>query len=82
MRRLTEKLTWNTIKYQKDILTDDENYLDTQHIKRILWYLAVLISNSLKIGLKSLKFGPKWQYLYFKPILSAIFVTIATVKLK
>ena len=36
----------------KDILTDGENYLDTQHIKRILWYLAVLISNSLKIGLQ------------------------------
>ena len=31
---------------------------------------------------QSLKFGPKWQCLYFKPILSAIFVTIATVKVK
>ena len=29
---------------------------------------------------KSLKFGPKWQFFYFKPILSAIFVTIAMVK--
>ena len=28
---------------------------------------------------KSLKFGPKWQLLYFKLILSAIFVTIAPI---
>ena len=27
-------------------------------------------------------FGPKWQILCLKPILSAIFVTIATVKFK
>ena len=26
--------------------TDDENYHGTQHIKRIFWYLAVLISIS------------------------------------
>ena len=32
----------------------------------------MLISNILKI----------WQFLYFKPILAAIFVTIATVKVK
>ena len=31
---------------------------------------------------KPLKFGPKWQFLYLKPILSAIFVTIATIKIK
>ena len=31
---------------------------------------------------QSLKFGPKWWFLYFKPILSAIFVTIATFKVK
>ena len=31
---------------------------------------------------KSLKFGPKWQFLCFKPVLSAIFVNIATVKFK
>ena len=29
----------------KDILTADENYHGTQHIKKILWYLAVPISN-------------------------------------
>ena len=29
-----------------------------------------------------LKFGPKWQFLMFKPILVAIFVTIATLKVK
>ena len=31
---------------------------------------------------EGLKFGPKWQFLCFKPILLAIFVTIATVKFK
>ena len=31
---------------------------------------------------KSLKFDLKWQFLYFKPILSAILVTIATGKSK
>ena len=32
LRNLTEKLTKSTRKYQKDILTDDENYHGTQHI--------------------------------------------------
>ena len=47
---LTDKLTSGTSKYQNDILTDDENYHDTQHIflKKLFWYLAVLITNSLK----------------------------------
>ena len=31
---------------------------------------------------KSLKFGQKWQFLYCKPFLSAILVTIATGKSK
>ena len=31
---------------------------------------------------KSLKFGLKWQFLYLKPILSAILVTLATGKSK
>ena len=48
LRGLTEKLTWSTSKYQNDILTEDENYHGTQHIKRSFWYLAVLISNFLK----------------------------------
>ena len=30
-------------KYQKDILTADENYQGTQHIKRIFWYLHVAV---------------------------------------
>ena len=30
---LTEKLTWSTSKYQKDILTDGENYHGTRYIK-------------------------------------------------
>ena len=60
----------------------DENYHGTQHIKRISWYLAVLISNSLKPVSKIFKVGPKWQFLCFKPILLAIFAAITTVKLK
>ena len=28
------------------------------------------------------KFAPKWSFSYFQPILAAIFVTIATVKVK
>ena len=39
----------------------------------LCWYLILKKSVS-----KSLKFGLKWQFLYFKPILSAILVTIAT----
>ena len=29
-----------------------------------------------------LKFAPKWSFSYFQPILAAIFVTIATVKIE
>ena len=32
LRRLTDQLTNNTSKYQKYILTDDENYYGTQQI--------------------------------------------------
>ena len=39
----------------------------------LCWYLILKTSVS-----KSLKFGLKWQFLCFKPILSAILVTIAT----
>ena len=35
MRGLTEKLTYSTSKYQKDIFIEDENYHGTQHIERI-----------------------------------------------
>ena len=31
---------------------------------------------------QSIQFGPKWQFFCLKPILFAIFVTIATVKVK
>ena len=47
----------------------------------MLWYLAVLVFNSIKSVSKSLKFCPKWQYLYFKPFLAAFFVTMSPVKL-
>ena len=37
----------------------------------------------MKVSLhQSLKLGPKWLFLYFKPILVANFVTIATTKVK
>ena len=51
-------------------------------LKGFFWYLAVLSNFSKNKVSKSLKFGPKWQFLYFKPTLLAIFVTIAMVKLK
>ena len=77
LRHLTEKITKSTSKYHKDILTDDENYHDTQQIKhyfgvKVCCYLILktLVSQSLQIGQKLL-------FLYFKPILLAIFVTIA-----
>ena len=43
----------------------------------LCWYLILKKSVS-----KSLKFGLKWQFLYFEPILLAILVTIATDKVK
>ena len=57
----------------KNISTDDENYHGTQNIKFFLYLLVKSVS-------KSLKFGLKWQFLYFKPTLLAILVTIATGK--
>ena len=33
-------------------------------------------------SVKPLKFAPKWSISFFQPILEAIFVTIATVKVK
>ena len=43
----------------------------------LCWFLILKTSVS-----KSLKFCLIWQFLYFKPILSAILVTIATDKSK
>ena len=43
---------------------------------QLSWYLILKTIVS-----KSLKFGPKCRFLYLKPILSAIFVTIATIKI-
>ena len=36
----------------------------------------------VNFSVKHLKFAPKWPISYFQPILAAIFVTIATVKVK
>ena len=44
---------------QKHILTDDENYHGTKYIKRLFWYLLVLISNSYKIDLQKPQIWPK-----------------------
>ena len=44
---------------------------------RLCWYLILR-----KLVSKSLKYGLIWQFLYFKPILLAILVTIATGKSK
>ena len=41
--------------------------------------LLVLYINS---SVTCLKFAPKWSFSYFQPILAAIFVTIATVKVE
>ena len=43
------------------------------------WYLLVLYVN---FSVKPLNFAPKWSMSYFQPILEAIFVIIATVKVK
>ena len=57
--------------------------ITTHNILKVFWYSLVLISNfKKKIVSKSLKFSPKSQFLYFKPILVAIFVTIVMVKVK
>ena len=48
----------------------------------LLWYLAVLIVNTKNSVSQCLKFGPKWRCHHLKPILSAIFVTMPTVRVK
>ena len=42
-------------------------------------YLRVLYINS---SVTCLQFAPKWSFSYFQPILVAIFVTMATVKVE
>ena len=44
---------------------------------KLCWYLILK-----KLVSKNLKFGPKRWFLYFKPVLLAIFVTKATIKIK
>ena len=50
-------------------------YLKVSFCICLCWYL--ILKNSVS---KSLKYGLKWQFLYFKTILLAILVTIATGK--
>ena len=48
-------------------------------LKHFFWYLLVLYINS---SVTCLKLAPKWPFFYCQPILAAIFVTIATVKVE
>ena len=53
---------------------------DTSHTVKIsFWYLLVLCVN---FSVKCLKFAPKEPLSYFQPILAAIVVSIATVKIE
>ena len=52
---------------------------NSHHLLNFCWYLLVLYINS---SVTCLKFAPKWPFSYFQPILVAIFVTIATVKVE
>ena len=54
---------------------------DNSHhpLKFFFWYLRVLYINS---SVTCLQFAPKWSFSYFQPILVAIFVTMATVKVE
>ena len=65
----------NTKKTFTYIMCSDNSH----HLLNFFWYLLVLYINS---SVTCLKFAPKWPFSYFQPILVAIFVTIATVKVK
>ena len=52
---------------------------NSHHLLISFCYFLVLYINS---SVTCLKFGPKWSFSYFQPILAAIFVTIATVKVE
>ena len=52
---------------------------NSHHLLILFWYLLVLYTN---FSVTCLKFAPKWPFSYFQPILAAIFVTIATVKVE
>ena len=67
----------------KYVLTADENYEGTQHIKRIFWYLAVLISNCFKnSSQKALNLVQNGNFSILSLIRRSFFVTIATIKFK
>ena len=56
-----------------------KNKISAHCFEILIWYLLVLYIN---FSVKCLKFAPKWTLSYFQPILAAIFVTIATVKVR
>ena len=55
------------------------SWLFSSTVKIYFWYLFVL---NVNFSVKPMNFAPKWSVSYFQPILAAIFVTIATVKVK
>ena len=61
--------------FENIVCRDNSHHL----LKYLFWYLLVLYINS---PVTCLKFAPKWPLTYFQPILAAIFVTIATVKVE
>ena len=48
-------------------------------LKYLFWYLLVFYGS---FSVKCFKFIPKWPVYFFQPILTTIFVTKATVKIK
>ena len=71
----------------KTILSDDENSYSTQHIKSFLGYLSVLICSvffkkNLFPNCKALNLVQNGNFSILSLFLSAIFVTMATVKVE
>ena len=57
--------------------------ITAHNISKVFLVFACADIQFLKMSVsKSLKFDLNWQFLYFKPILLAILVTIATGKVK
>ena len=72
------------IRYQhKQIPKNPFNILCASYfsssVEIFFWYLLVLYINS---SVTCLKLAKKWSFSYFQPVLAAIFVTIATVKVR
>ena len=78
--RLDRKIGFQNTFYTKCINVIIESIGPSIILRSIsFWYLLVLYVNC---SVKRLKFAPKWLIFYFQPILAAIIVTIAMVKVK